>query len=66
MPEMFENKAEFAANSRAIGKDFNTVIGYFRCEKRVHDSIRGSLVNSLREEDEKRTCDGLQPGPVRH
>ncbi len=30
MPEMFENKVKFAANSRAIDKDFNTVIGHFR------------------------------------
>ena len=44
MPEMFENKAKFATNSRAIGKDFNAVIGHFRCERRVHDSIRASLV----------------------
>ena len=32
---MFENKAKFAANSGLIGKDFNVVIGHFRCEKRV-------------------------------
>ncbi len=44
MPEMLENKAKFAANSQAIGENFNAVIGHFRREKRVHDSIRGSLV----------------------
>ena len=45
MPEMFENKAKFAANSRAIRKNFNAVIGHLRYEMRVYDSIRASLRN---------------------
>ena len=40
---MFDNKAKFAANSRAIGQDFNAAIGYFRYEMQVHDSIRAFL-----------------------
>ncbi len=47
MPEMFENKAKFAANSRAIDQDFNAIIGHFRYEKRVHDSIRASFAQSF-------------------
>ena len=46
MLEVFENKAKIAANSRAIGKDFNTVIGHFRYEMRVHDLIREALIES--------------------